>query len=66
MTTKILNTLEGEYITINGLRAGRVVDHEVYEEPAVAAWQAARDARTVYVGKSGQKGTPKGQASKWG
>jgi hypothetical protein len=44
MTTKILNTLEGDYITVKGLRSGRLIEHEVYQEPAVAQWARERAA----------------------
>lgn len=67
MTTKILETVEGNYITVKGLRVGRVVDHKAFEEPAVEAWRAARDAQIVLGQKpDGQKGMTKGNTSKWG
>ena len=45
------------------LRPGRnarraEIVHKVYEEPAVAAWQAALEATKTYGTKRGNKGTP--------
>ncbi len=37
--------------------------HEVYEEPAVAAWQAARDARVVYGTNAKHTQGPRGRTS---
>ena len=34
------------------------IQHEVFEEPAVAAWRKAVEARKVYVCKDGNSGTP--------
>ncbi len=58
MTTKILNTLEGDYITVKGLRSGRLIEHEVYQEPAVEAWRAALEEAKTYGTKFGHAGTP--------
>lgn len=45
MSIKVLDTLEGAYIVPKGLGLGRLVDHAVFEEPAVKAWEKAKADR---------------------
>ena len=65
---QMLDKLPGETFTRSEfsdvyLRPGRnprraEIVHQPYEEPAVAAWRAAMEARKVCGGKEGNSGTP--------